>query len=225
MPAPDLTLEDLVRQSTAALARLGQDNGQVQGVPDVRMVRYYASLALIDRPAAWRGRTALYGRRHLLQLTTIKRLQARGLTLVRVQELMLGAADARLRELAGLAAEDLAAEPIDQAGARTATPRESVRSPERRGSIADTTAAKDAAAPQPRRSDFWAIPAAVPTSALPPADLPPPRPRLRIDLPGGASLDLPVDRLDADAWRELGESLRPLHDWLTRHHPLPPSTP
>ena len=54
----------------------GQANGRVREVPDRRTIRYYTTLGLIDRPARMRGRTALYGRRHLLQLVAIKRLQA-----------------------------------------------------------------------------------------------------------------------------------------------------
>ena len=52
-----------------------------------------------------RGRTALYSRRHLLQLVAIKRLQARGLSLAQVQEQLLGASDAMLGRLANEAAE------------------------------------------------------------------------------------------------------------------------
>jgi hypothetical protein len=34
----------------------------------------------VDRPVEFRGRTALYGRRHVLQLTAIKRMQAKEMT-------------------------------------------------------------------------------------------------------------------------------------------------
>jgi hypothetical protein len=47
-----------------------------------------------------RGRTALYGHRHLLQLVAIKKLQARGLSLAQVQEQLLGASDETLGGLA-----------------------------------------------------------------------------------------------------------------------------
>jgi hypothetical protein len=81
------TLDEL----SAAVARAlavdydGQPSARVRDVPDRRTIRYYTTLGLIDRPAALRGRTALYGRRHLLQLTAIKRLQAAGLSLAEVQ--------------------------------------------------------------------------------------------------------------------------------------------
>ena len=75
-------------------------SGRVRDVPDLRTIRYYTTLGLLDRPAAMRGRTALYGARHLLQLVAIKRLQARGLSLAAVQERVVGLSDAALRRLA-----------------------------------------------------------------------------------------------------------------------------
>src|SRR5260370_30319007 len=102
-PVP-MTLEALAARVALALAAdyAGQANGRVRDVPDPRTIRYYTTLGLIDRPAAWRGRTALYGRRHLLQLVAIKRLQAHGLALAEVQDRLLGQTDAALAEVAQL---------------------------------------------------------------------------------------------------------------------------
>jgi DNA-binding transcriptional MerR regulator len=83
----------------------GQTSGRVRDVPDVRTIRYYTTLGLIDRPAQIRGRTALYGRRHLLQLVAIKRLQAKGLTLAEIQSRVVGQTDGALRKLAELPAD------------------------------------------------------------------------------------------------------------------------
>ncbi len=83
----------------------GTSNGRVRDIPDLRTIRYYTTAGLLDRPAEMRGRTALYGRRHLLQLVAIKQLQARGLSLSQVQERLAGATDAMLRRLAGGRAE------------------------------------------------------------------------------------------------------------------------
>ena len=83
----------------------GAASGRVRDVPDLRTIRYYTTLGLIDRPAEMRGRTALYSRRHLLQLVAIKRLQARGLSLAQVQEQLLGASDVMLGRLANEAAD------------------------------------------------------------------------------------------------------------------------
>ncbi len=83
----------------------GSRNGRVRDIPDLRTIRYYTTAGLLDRPAEMRGRTALYGRRHLLQLVAIKQLQARGLSLSQVQQRLTGATDAMLRRLAGGPAE------------------------------------------------------------------------------------------------------------------------
>ena len=57
----------------------GQHSGRVRSLPDLRTIRYYTTLGLLDPPAEMRGRKAFYGRRHLVQLAAIKRLQSRGL--------------------------------------------------------------------------------------------------------------------------------------------------
>jgi DNA-binding transcriptional MerR regulator len=82
------TIEDLGNAVAAVLAEDGlvQDNGQIRDIPDRRTIRYYTTLGLIDRPAGMRGRTALYGERHLAQLVAIKRLQAEGLPLAEIQQ-------------------------------------------------------------------------------------------------------------------------------------------
>src|SRR5262249_33767362 len=77
------TIDDLSARVAEALSAgyAGVRSGRVRNVPDCRTIRYYTTLGLLDRPAVMRGRTALYGPRHLLQLVAIKRLQAQGLSL------------------------------------------------------------------------------------------------------------------------------------------------
>jgi DNA-binding transcriptional MerR regulator len=114
---PLWTLDELCDRVERALAvdYHGQASGRVRDVPDRRTIRYYTTLGLIDRPAAMRGRTALYGLRHVLQLTALKRLQSQGLSLAEVQERLVGRTDAALRELARMLADfDLEAAPTDQ---------------------------------------------------------------------------------------------------------------
>lgn len=98
------TLDELCAQAALALVidYPGQASGRVRDMPDRRMVRYYTTLGLLDRPAAMRGRTALYGRRHLLQLTAIKRLQTAGLSLTEIQARLFGQTDAALQKIARL---------------------------------------------------------------------------------------------------------------------------
>ena len=87
------TLDELAERVDAALTvdYPGQSSGRVRAVPDRRAIRWYTTIGLIDRPVAHRGRTALYGPRHLLQLVAVKRLQAQGLPLVAIQRELAGA--------------------------------------------------------------------------------------------------------------------------------------
>jgi hypothetical protein len=78
----------------------GPPNSRVREIPDQRTIRYYTTLGLLDRPAEMRGRTALYGRRHLMQIVAIKRLQARGLSLAEIQQRLYGITNAALAQLA-----------------------------------------------------------------------------------------------------------------------------
>lgn len=98
------TLDELTAQVALALSvgYEGQTSGRVREVPDIRTIRYYTTLGLLDRAAAMRGRTALYGPRHLLQLVAIKRLQAEGLSLSEIQRRLLGISDDALRRIARL---------------------------------------------------------------------------------------------------------------------------
>jgi DNA-binding transcriptional MerR regulator len=96
------TLDELTERVGEALSvgYHGQPSGRVRHLPDQRAIRWYTTIGLVDRPAATRGRTAMYGPRHLLQLVAIKRLQAQGLSLVAIQAELAGATDAQLARVA-----------------------------------------------------------------------------------------------------------------------------
>lgn len=103
--AERFTIEALTEEVRRALEGHEEPaSGRVRAVPDVRTIRYYTTLGLLDRPAEMRGRTALYAHRHLLQLVAIKRLQAEGRSLEEVQTELAGASDAVLARLARLEA-------------------------------------------------------------------------------------------------------------------------
>lgn len=88
-------MEQLVERVHAALAAEypGAPNGRVRELPDRRSIRWYTTIGLVDRPLGTRGRVALYGPRHLLQLVAIKRRQAAGRTLAEIQVELTGASD------------------------------------------------------------------------------------------------------------------------------------
>lgn len=105
MTEPLWTLDELVRRVSVALADPAYPsvaNGRVRDVPDRRSIRWYTTIGLVDRPAGMRGRTALYGVRHLLQVTAVKRRQAEGYALADIQAELAGATDETLRRIAGV---------------------------------------------------------------------------------------------------------------------------
>lgn len=102
------TLDELVARVSVALGAAdypGAPNGRVREVPDRRAVRWYTTIGLLDRPSGMRGRTAVYGPRHLAQIVAIKRLQAQGRSLAEIQAELVGVADPVLQEIAGMDAQ------------------------------------------------------------------------------------------------------------------------
>ncbi|MGP4093136.1 MerR family transcriptional regulator [Nonomuraea sp. KM90] len=75
-------------------------NGRVRDVPGERLIRWYTTIGLVDPPLTRRGRIARYGRRHLLQLVAVKRLQATGRSIAEIQAMLAGATDRMLETAA-----------------------------------------------------------------------------------------------------------------------------
>ncbi len=75
-------------------------SGQASREVTVRNLRYYRSLALLDGPVEGGG----YGPKHFLQVAAIRLLQARGLPLDRIRDLLYGRSK---QELAGIFHEDV----------------------------------------------------------------------------------------------------------------------
>ncbi|MFC4056041.1 MerR family transcriptional regulator [Actinomadura syzygii] len=99
------TITELAESAAAALAADGsaQVSGRVRDVPNERLIRWYTTIGLVDPPFGRRGRTALYGPRHLLQLVAVKRRQAAGRSIAEIQLELAAATDATLERIAGLA--------------------------------------------------------------------------------------------------------------------------
>jgi hypothetical protein len=148
-----------------------------------------------------RGRKAYYGRRHLLQLVAIKRLQAQGLSLVEIQQKLFGAKDAALKKLAGVSDEDLAVAP-----AKAASPE-----------VAATVPEVDAIAPRQR---FWEELPEVSSEPGQPAAEKTPRPAIFFPVTAGASLvieNISPHRL-ADVLPALEAALEPLRHVIQQLH-------
>ena len=128
----------------------GTNSARVRDLPDVRTMRYYTTLGLIDRPAEMRGRTAYYSQKHLQQLVAIKRLQSQGHSLASIQVRMVGISKAQLTRLA-----DLPEDFLKEVASRT-PPRKKRVSP----ASEKTNTAKDPSegneAPSVARTKFWA---------------------------------------------------------------------
>jgi len=97
------TINELVEEVEQRIAALPKpQNGQVRAVPDDRTIRYYGTIGLLDRPSAMRGRTALYGKKHVAQIVTIKRLQTMGRSLAEIQALWPTLDDTTLSRMSGV---------------------------------------------------------------------------------------------------------------------------
>ena len=98
------TLDELAGKVAEAVAAagVGQASGRVTELPPPRTIRFYTTLGILDPAAELRGRPAYYGRRHLLQLVAIKRLQSEGESLAAVQKRLAGLSSAELARLAQL---------------------------------------------------------------------------------------------------------------------------
>lgn len=108
------TLPELAARAAAALRDVAeQASARVREIPDARTIRWYQTTGLVDRPSALRGRTALYGRRQLLQLLAIKHLQAQGRSLAEIQAQLAGMSTEALEELVDLPAPEPAARQTD----------------------------------------------------------------------------------------------------------------
>jgi DNA-binding transcriptional MerR regulator len=100
---PRWTIDDLVAESRTRLEALPPPkNGQVRAVPDERTIRYYGTIGLLDPPTAFRGRTALYGPRHLAQIVAIKRMQSAGHSLADIQRMWATFDEATLTRVTGV---------------------------------------------------------------------------------------------------------------------------
>jgi DNA-binding transcriptional MerR regulator len=83
-------------------------NGQAAQKLTVRNLRFYRTQGLLDAPL--RGRK--YGQRHFIQLTVIRVLQAQGLPLNKIRELMYAKSDAELHALVREARAQMAGQPV-----------------------------------------------------------------------------------------------------------------
>jgi DNA-binding transcriptional MerR regulator len=167
----------------------GQHSGRVRNLPDLRTIRYYTTLGLLDSPAEMRGRKAFYGRRHLVQLVAIKRLQSGGLSLTEVQKSLAGIDDRALMELASLPSDfwQRALGAAEQA-LDASSPAQAPRAVGRHDKARHETA---------RRGAFWA---AEPGMATKTTEDHPLTPRPALHLPVIEGVELVLEGIDPADW-------------------------
>jgi hypothetical protein len=215
------TLDELAERVARALAAddVRAPNARITEVPNRRVIRWYATIGLVDRPLAARGRAALYGPRHLLQIVAVKRRQAEGHTLAQIQAELTGATDATLRRVAAVPDELLDAPAGSPDGHR-----EVGRNRERFWSHPSTTPAP---APAGLRSEASASERAGEEGARPWAPGPARAERAPVlsalFLDGGALLVLPVQPDPADV-PAIHAAATPLLDLLAARGLLAPTT-
>ncbi len=109
--------EEVVQLLKANHLFAAQQDNRISAAPDMRTIRYYSTLGLLDRPLM-QGRLAKYGRRHVLQLLAVKILQAASLPLAEIQEQLYGLSDSELEAVIDMYVSDAlssgASEPIQK---------------------------------------------------------------------------------------------------------------
>ncbi|WP_329424645.1 helix-turn-helix domain-containing protein [Streptosporangium sp. NBC_01495] len=149
------TIGELAERASAALTPTAQLNGRVRDVPNERLIRWYSTIGLLDPPSARRGRVAMYGRRHLLQIVAVKRRQSDGRTIAEIQAELAGATDQTLESIARLPGPPPEHTTEPSPGHPPAPPAET-------------------GSPRAARPRFWAGPAAASAATGPAPPKPPP---------------------------------------------------
>ena len=97
-------LLEFARVGEQILAEMGleQARGTVTSVPDERTIRYYMAEGLIQSPGEKQGTASLFSYLNLLQLLTVKKLQAEHLPIRKIRELVAGKSEQELELLLGV---------------------------------------------------------------------------------------------------------------------------
>jgi len=82
--------------------QLEQQRGTVTSVPDERTIRYYLAEGLIQTPEEKQGTASVFNYLNLLQLLTVKKLQAEHLPIRKIRELVAGKGEQELETLLGV---------------------------------------------------------------------------------------------------------------------------
>ena len=97
-------LPEFARAGEEVLAEMGleQARGTVTSVPDERTIRYYMAEGLVQTPEEKQGTASVFGYLNLLQLLTVKKLQAEHLPIRKIRQLVAGKSELELETLLGV---------------------------------------------------------------------------------------------------------------------------
>jgi DNA-binding transcriptional MerR regulator len=97
-------LPEFARVSEQILVEMNleQERGTVTSVPDERTIRYYMSEGLIQTPGERQGTASVFNYLNLLQLLTVKKLQAEHLPIRKIRELVAGKSEQELELMLGV---------------------------------------------------------------------------------------------------------------------------
>jgi DNA-binding transcriptional MerR regulator len=97
-------LPEFARVAEQVLAEMGleQERGTVTSVPDERTIRYYMAEGLIQTPGERQGTASVFNYLNLLQLLTVKKLQAEHLPIRKIRELVAGKSEPELEIMLGV---------------------------------------------------------------------------------------------------------------------------
>ena len=131
---------------------LEQERGTVTSVPDERTIRYYMAEGLVQTPEEKQGTASVFGYVNLLQLLTVKKLQAEHLPIRKIRELVAGKSEQELETMLGVRGAS---------GGRTEAKRyletllSSAPSPPQIDAAPPPQAPRAAAAPQAAEAHSW----------------------------------------------------------------------
>jgi DNA-binding transcriptional MerR regulator len=91
-----------VGEQILAEMNLEQERGTVTSVPDERTIRYYMAEGLVQTPEERQGTASVFGYLNLLQLLTVKKLQAEHLPIRKIRELVAGKTELELEMMLGV---------------------------------------------------------------------------------------------------------------------------
>jgi DNA-binding transcriptional MerR regulator len=163
----ELTLEDLAEAAVRLLKRLEirPDDGRIAPAPDVRSIRYYQTIGVVDRPVRYDGRRAIYGFHHLLQLLAVKRFQQEGHPLHLIQRSLVGCPTPVLEQALGTVLSGLGPPP-EPGGAAVSPSRRDVPPSRVPGSTAERIGRLASGAAREPASPVSTLQPATPTALI-----------------------------------------------------------